>query len=518
MKKAILMAVMVGLTSLAIVLTAQAAGEKPKYGGSIRIGYAYEPSSLDPLQMVSGGDQLYIFPVFDFLVNIDSNCRPAMDTSLAERVEYPDEKTIVFHLRKGVKFQDGTDFNAAAVKAHFDRVLDPNFKGGFVVSILHAVKNVEVVDNQTVKLNLKNPDPSFVAGFDSGSGMISSPAAIKKMGDADYSFNPVGTGSFKFKEFVPASHVTLVKNEGYWRKDAAGNRLPYLDSIQVRLIKEEAIRSAALESGQIDMAFIPVSDVDRFQAKKGITVHSFIGASPTALLIFNRTLPPMDNVNLRRAVAYACDPVAINKGAYYGKAMVAKGGMCPPGSWAYDPTIERPYYNIKKAKEFLKLGGKPNGFTMDVISVARPDATRTAEIIKDQLSKIGITINIKTYDVGTATKNFFQENGSPMYVTNWSRRTEPNIIAGYAYTSDGFFNPGRPKNPEMDALITKGATTNDLNKRKEIYRQIDKTVLQDCWYVPLLYESSFLGAWNYVKGVSFGCDAKLRPQNLWISK
>ena len=122
------------------------------------------------------------------------------------------------------------------------------------------------------------------------------------------------------------------------------------------------------------------------------------------------------------------------------------------------------------------------------------------------------------YDVGTATKNFFQENGAPLFVTNWSRRTEPSIIAGYAYASDGFFNPGRPKNPEMDALVAKGATTHDLKKRKEIYRQIDQIVLKDCWFVPLLYQNVHLAAWNYVKGVSFGCDAKLRPQNLWISK
>jgi peptide/nickel transport system substrate-binding protein len=354
--------------------------------------------------------------------------------------------------------------------------------------------------------------------FEAGAGQVSSPTAVKKMGDDKYSFNPVGSGPFKLKKFVPGSYMTLVKNKDYWRKDRYGNKTPYLDRIKISIVKEEAVISAALETGEADLTYVPLMDVDRFEANPEITVYKVEGGGVGEILIFNRAKPPMDNVNLRRAVAYAVDPEAIKKGAFYGKATVAKGGMWPVGTWANDPTVKRPYYDVEKAREFLRLGGKPNGFSMDLIIWNGATHIRASEIVKEQLSKIGINANIKTFDVGTATKKFFKDNETPVYLTSWPRRPEPNIIAGYSYRSDGYFNAGKVKDPHMDELIAEGAATYDLEKRKAIYRQIDEIVLNDCRYVPLIYSNTFAGAWNYVKGMEnfFGCDIKPRTWNLTL--
>ena len=166
------------------------------------------------------------------------------------------------------------------------------------------------------------------------------------------------------------------------------------------------------------------------------------------------------------------------------------------------------------------MGGKPDGFTIDVQTYTDQQVLRSTEIIKEQLSKIGVTINIKNYDVGTFVNRFFRQQEAPMCITGWPRRPEPSIIAGYSYKSDALYNPGTPSDPRMDALIAKGAGTYEVEKRKPIYRQIDEIVLGEAWYVPMLYSTSFAVAWNHVKGMDmfFGCDAKARLHHLWIDK
>jgi ABC-type transport system substrate-binding protein len=520
MKKTIVLVAIISFAIAALAQASYAAGEKPKYGGTLRFVYSLDPSSLDPHQSVSGGDAYFYNPIFDNLALPKPDCELSNDISSTERWEFPDPKIVVLHLRKGIKFHDGTDFNGEAVKFNIERLQNPTFKGGFVAPHVKGIERVEVVDPHTVKLHLKKPDASLLPMFEAGAGVVSSPTAVKKMGDDKYSFSPVGSGPFKLKKFVPGSYATLVKNKKYWRKDQYGNKTPYLDRIKISIVKEEAVISAALETGQADLTYVPLMDVDRFDANPKIKVYKVEGGGVGDILIFNRAKPPMDNVNLRRAVAYAVDPEAIKKGAFFGKATVAKGGMWPIGTWAHDSTVSRPYYDVEKAKEFLKLGGKPNGFSMDLIIWNGATHIRAAEIVKEHLSKVGINASIKTYDVGTATKKFFKDNETPVYLTSWPRRPEPNIIAGYSYRSDGYFNAGKLKDPHMDELIAKGAATYDLEKRKAIYRQIDEIVLMDCRYVPLIYSNTFAGAWNYVKGMEnfFGCDIKPRTWNLWLDK
>ena len=520
MKIKVFLVVVLCLAMTVFAMNAYAAGAKPKYGGTLKFVYSLDPSSLDPHQSVSGGDAYFYNPIFDNLALPKGNCELSTDISSCEKWEFPDPKTIVLHLRKGIKFHDGTDFNAEAVKFNVERLQDPKFKGGFVAPHVKGIERVEIVDPHTVKLHLKKPDASLLPMYEAGAGQVSSPTAVKKMGDDRYSFNPVGSGPFELKKFVAGSYVTLEKNKDYWRKDEYGNKTPYLDRIKISIVKEEAVISAALETGQADLTYVPVMDIDRFEANKEITVYTFEGGGVGEILIYNRAKPPMDNMNIRRAVSYAVDPEAIKKGAFYGKATVAKGGMWPTGTWACDTTVPRPYYDVEKAKEFLKLGGKPDGFSMDIIIWNGATHIRSAEIVKEQLSKIGVKANIKTYDVGTATKKFFKDEETQVYLTSWPRRPEPNIIAGYAYRSNGYFNVGKVKDPNMDDLIARGAATYDLKERKAIYRQIDEIILGDCRWTPLIYSNAYAGAWNHVKGMEnfFGCDVKPRTWYLWLDK
>lgn len=490
----------------------------PSYGGHLRVAYGLEASSLDPHLGRSGGDAYYWKQMFDHIVAADSKLVSQKRISLAESWEIPDPKTMVFHLRKGVKFHDGTDFNADAIKFNIDRMLAPKSTATPKASF-SVIEKVEVVDPHTVKFHLKRPWGAGLSMIADRGGTVNSPAAIKKHGKA-YGFNPVGTGPFKLVEYVSGSHCKWVKNEKYWGKDAAGNRLPFLDALTMKIIPDAAVLSAALRSGEIDLAYLPYQDVDKFQANANFDVNVFKGSGIGHLLYFNKAMPPMDNVNLRRAVAHAINAEVLNKAVFYGKAIVAKGGFWPTGTWVFDDTVPRPYYNLKKAKEFLKKGGKPNGFSMDMLTWKGTTTVQAAEMVKAQLAQVGINANIKVFNVGTATEKFFHTNEAPVYSTSWSRYPEPDWIASLCYKSKGYYNPDKVSRPDMDKLVEAGAATYEIKERKAIYRKINEIILDECWVVPMIYSVAYAASWKKVQNVEtlFGWDAKMILKELWLKK
>jgi peptide/nickel transport system substrate-binding protein len=184
--------------------------------------------------------------------------------------------------------------------------------------------------------------------------------------------------------------------------------------------------------------------------------------------------------------------------------------MRPPGSWAYDPTVERPHYDPAKAREFLKLGGKPDGFETDVITWTSDLHRPSAEIVRAQLAAVGIKVNLKIYEVTVATEKFEYGGEAPLFLTSWSRYPEPDWNASLIYKSDGYYNPGKLKDARVDALIDEGAAISDIANRKPIYRQIDEIELGEARMVPLLYGVSNATAPNNVIGLDglFGWDAK----------
>ena len=487
----------------------------PKYGGHLRMGYGLEASSLDPHLGRSGGDGYYWKQMFDHLVGADLKLTGQSNLSLALSWEMPNPTTMVFRLRKGVKFHDGTDFDAQAVKFNLDRILDPA-TGATPKASFEVIDKVEVVDTHTVKILLKQPWGAGISMMADRGGAMNSPTAVKKWGK-EYGFHPVGTGPFKFAEYVSGSSATLVKNENYWGKTKSGNKLPYLDKITIQLIKDPAVLAAALQAGEIDLASINPKDVDKFQKDPKFTMKIFEGSGISHLLAFNQSMPPMDNVNLRRAVAYAINPQAINQGAFFGKNIVAKGGMWPPGYWVYD-TVARPTYNLEKAKDFLKKGGKPNGFEMDVITWDSSTLIPATELVKAMLAQIGIKVNIKVFNVGTATEKFFHTKEAPVYSTSWSLYPEPDWIASLCYKSDGYYNPGKTAHPEIDELIKKGASTYDIKARKDAYRRVNEIILGDAYYVPMIYGVTFTVAPTKVQGLDtlYSWDAKFLLKELWM--
>jgi glutathione transport system substrate-binding protein len=262
-------------------------------------------------------------------------------------------------LRQGVKFHDGTDFNAAAAKANFDRVTNPANKLKRY-SLYEPIAKIEVVDSSTIRFTLKAPFSAFMNTLAHPAGVMISPAALQKYGK-EISFHPVGTGPFEFVEWKQPDYVKGKKFAGYWRKG-----YPKVDGIVWKPVLDNNTRTVVMQTGEANFAFrIPPEQAAVLQSKPNIEVE----ATPSIVqrfLTMNELQKPFDNLKVRQAINFAIDKEALVKVAFTGYAVAAQG-VVPPGvefatklgPWPYDPA---------KARALLKEAGYANGFETDLWS------------------------------------------------------------------------------------------------------------------------------------------------------
>ncbi len=491
----------------------------PSYGGHIRAAYTSEPTSLDPVLGRSGGDTYYWRQMFDNLVDVDRDLNPRPSTSLASSWDISmDPHSITFHLREGVKFHDGTPFNAEAVKFNIERILDPATlatpRPSFAV-----IDSVDALDELTVRFNLKGPWGAGLNMLADRGGVMSSPTAIKKYGK-EYGWNPVGTGPFKLKKFIAGASVNMERNDDYWGKDEEGNPLPYLDELTVNVIKDETVLSSALRAGEIEVAYLPYKDVTAFERDDRFQIEVMEGGRISVVLCFNIDMPPFDNVDLRRAAGYAINAAAMNKAVFFDRAVVADSGMWPTGSLAHNPDVPRPYYDLDEARKYLRAGGKPDGFEFTAVTWNNPALVPSTEVVRAMLKKIGINMEIEVLNVGSATDAFFHTTQYPLYVTQWSRYPEPDWLASLAYKSDGYYNAANLKRPDVDLLVEKGASLYDPADRIKVYAELDALILDEAWFVPILYGTVYATAPHKVRNLDrlLASDAKMDLTRLWLTK
>ncbi|MCL4232207.1 MAG: hypothetical protein KJ053_11540 [Dehalococcoidia bacterium] len=462
-----------------------------KAGGKATVALRLDTGTLDPHTPGSGGDAPYLATLFNALVGVDQN-RVTPSIGLAEKWEIADPTTINFTLKQGIKFHDGTPFNAEAVKVNITRILDPALKATWA-SQLAAVDRVEVVNESTAKFVLKRPDAPLLSALASvyGAGIVS-PTALNKYGK-DIKSNPVGTGAFTLDKWVPGSQVVVKKNPNYWEKDSKGNPLPYLEQVTISPIPDATVRFANLQTGDASMGEVDSKDIAAAEKHADLNVVKGVpGASVYSVLHYNFAIAPMDNANLRKAVAWSIDPAVVAKNVYFDLAVPADGAMTTPGSWAFTPVKDRPRYDVAKAKEFLRAGGKPDGFDMEVIAYTSPTINQQTEIYQEMWKKVGINVKVTTQEVSAAVTSFFGPGPQtfPLMSTSWGGTSaEPSTTPTIAWGKDSFYNPAKkPITPELDGLLAKARQTYDEKERKELYQQIDSIVVaEQCVFVPVLY-------------------------------
>ncbi len=488
--------------------------------GSVGIGVAAEKVfifgrggdsvRLDPADITDGESVKVCNQIFETLVKFKRNSTAVEPCLATEWKVSPDGKVWTFYLRKGVKFHDGTDFDANAVVFSLKRQMDPNHpahKGDFAYwgYMYTDIKDVKALGKYVVQITLKRPYAPFLSNMACFPVMIVSPTAMMKMGVEKFRIHPVGTGPFKFVEWKKNDRIVLEAFDDYW-----GGR-PKIDKLIFRSIPDNTTRLMALIAGEIDaMDGVSPENIKTLKdlGRKDLKVLAQPGMN-VGYLAMNCEKKPFDNVLVRRAINHAINKKKLIKEVYQGIAIPAKNPL-PPTLWGYNNEIKDYDYNPKKAKELLKKAGYPNGFETDLwyMPVPRPycpDGKLVAQAIQQDLEKVGIKCKLVTYDWGTylektengehsmALLGWIGDNGDPdnfLYVL----LDKDNAVKGSA-GNIAFY-----KSDELHEILIKAQTIFDQKKRAELYKKAQVIIHRDAPWVPLAHAYNLAIINTKVKG------------------
>lgn len=473
----------------------------PQKGGEATIAYYADVSNFDPILGSNGSDHSLLWPVYDTLINFTPELEAA--PGLAEKWEFPDDKTLVLTLREGVTFHDGTPFNAEAVKFNIERINSETSK----ISDLENIASVEVVDEKTVKFNLSQPDSSILLALSDRGGMMVSPTAVQEMGE-NFAQTPVGAGPFKMANRVPNGEIVYEAYENYHQEGK-----PYLDKMTVKIMPEENTRINALKSGEIDFAFdikpanLQVLENDSNIVLKPITPVKF------RTIYLNLAKEPLDNKAVRQAISHGINREALVQAINFGEGEPANQPF-PSGYWAAADNLKI-NYDPEKAKELLKEAGMEN-ITIDMVHMSSAHDQKIGEAIKGQLKEIGVEVNVQAMELSAASANYFTEKGSHAYFSSWTGRPDPQMTVNYLFSGDSFFNPGGYSTDEIESLITEAASTYDQAERAELYKKISEVgLLEEAMFIPLFFEPMTAAMNHSIKGFEPNLIGKPMFSTIW---
>ncbi|MEO9337921.1 ABC transporter substrate-binding protein [Mesorhizobium sp. SB112] len=439
------------------------------------LGVPLEPPHLDPTAGAAAAiDEVLYANVFEGLTRIGP--KGEVLPALAESWEISEDgKIYTFKLRTGVKFHDGSAFDAEDVKFSLDRARAENSVNA-QKGLFEPIDTVEVVDPATVKITLKRPFGSFLYNLGWGDAVIVAPESADTNKE-----KPIGTGPFAFQNWAKGSSITLTKNPDYWGEAA------FLEKAEFRIVPDAAAAIPALLSGDVQaFPFFQPEGVEQIQGdpRFKIVVGSTEGET---ILSMNNKKAPFDNLKVRQAVSYALDRQAIIDGASAGLGVPIGSHFAPHNPAYVDLTGTYPH-DVERAKELLKEAGLENGFSA-TLKLPPPSYARLGgEIIASQLREVGIDVQIIPVEWAEWLSQVFTNKDYDMSIVS---HTEPNDIDIYA-RKDYYFNYD---NPAFDKVIEELNLTSDEAKRKELYGQAQK-ILADDAVAGFLYELPKVGVWD----------------------
>jgi peptide/nickel transport system substrate-binding protein len=501
------------LTALAAAGTALGAcapkAGKGGGGGTLVVGRGGDSVSLDLATATDGESWRVGGEILDTLVKLEGTSTKVIPW-LAESWESPDSKTWTFKLRAGVKFHDGTPCDAEAVKWNFDRWRDENNEWRFGRTFEYythefgedyAIVDTKAIDKTTFQFTLANPSAVVLYKLPLSTFGIASPTAIQEQGDkyGTPAGTCVGSGPFKFVEWVPDDKIVLERNPDWWGEG------PKLDQLIFRSIPDNSARLAELLAGTVHTADLAQTDMAAAAADPNIYTIVMPSMS-TGYIAFQQCMEPFDKKEVRWAIAHAINRQALID-AFYTKQDTLAKCFQPPAILGSNPDVGEIEYNPDKAKEMLAQAGLPDGFKTEFwyIPVIRgyfPDSKAIGEAIAVDLAKVGIEVELKTEDWGAYLED--RNVGKfPMWMLGWgSDNGDPDNYIGWH-----FVHPiGEPKeedcydNDELTQLLIDGAREPDLAKREEIYKKAEQIVHDDMPRLPVAWTAGQSFWRNEVKG------------------
>ncbi len=471
--------------------------------GTARLATTLAPNTLQPAEATGLPDAAIIRTMFEGLVGfLDGQ----LVNELASSWEANEDATsYTFQIREGVKFHDGTPVDAAAIKAYYDWVLDPNSLGARGRAQLSAIEDVVVLGDHELRINLNQPNGAFIYLLAVSNSRIASPASLAAYGD-DIGRHPVGTGPFKFVSWAEGQNIVVERNDDYWGEPAKVDRIEFV------VVNNAATRVAMLQSGEVQFVeALPPQLVPVIEADANLEVVS-TKTNFLRILQLNTTKKPFDDVRVRQALNYAIDKDQLVRVAVAGLATVMTS---PIPETTFGAAAQPPYtYDPEKARSLLAEAGYPNGFDMKVLTFTGDEYRTVGQVLQQMFAQVGVKMTLDQQERGALVDQIFKpvdENPTEAALVGASATTGDADLAIATSFVRASFPPASNnwsfyENDRVEELVAAGRETGDQDARAAIYAEALGIIWQDAPWVFLYSPDSVAGRSKTLTGVAYGPD------------
>jgi peptide/nickel transport system substrate-binding protein len=482
---------------------------EPKPGGTLNMSLGPDFVTFDPYYDET--NDTFKVPIFEAPVRISDE--GGFEPWLAESYEVSDDGLhITLHMRQNIKFHNGRPLTADDVVWSVQRALDVE-KGYHLSDRFTTCTGADKIDDYTVQVNYNKVANSALDG-------IARLYILPQEADETIGTIPVGTGPFKFVEWVPGDHLTLARFEDYWQEG-----LPYLDEIVVKAIPDPQARMVNLLAGSIDALWgVPDSDRALLEEAEGVVVDASPPGFSFDAFLMNINVPPFDDVRVRQAMNWAVDRDKINQLAFSGEANMT---VLPraPSSWAYPADLEGYYtYDPEKAKALLAEAGYPDGFkTQMLIRGTSGPYLDMAQVYQADLAQIGVDMELLPTELPQYWPKLIDSEFAIVSHGTGDATVDPSGLFEGAACCRPFRNFfGITDNttwfPEYQALIEEASSSLDQAQRKDLYHQAISILMEQGWTIPIRWRQQVFALKDYVQGFRTDLDGQIWLNEVWLNK
>ncbi|MGI9165583.1 MAG: ABC transporter substrate-binding protein [Pyrinomonadaceae bacterium] len=478
---------------IAVSCLAEIAHGTPKYGGTVVVAISSDPGGLNPAITTQGGVHLICGSIFNGLVAHDFTLNAVPD--LAERWEIsPDGKTYTFHLASEAVFHDGVPVTSEDVKFTFEQLL-MKYHSRTRTSVGDNLDHISTPDAHTVVFEFKRPYAAFLQLIDASNAPVM-PKHLYEGTDPltnPRNTHPVGSGPFRLQGWLKGDHLTLVKNERYFKTGK-----PYLDRIVYKVMPTGALATIAFERGEVDylLGASPL-DIARLRNLPGVvvTTKGREGFATVETLIPNLTRTPLSDLRVRRAMAHAIDKNFLVDKLLFGQGVAATGPVSHMLGWAYNPNVDKYAHDAVLANRLLDEAGlrrANDGIRFHLKFVHAASYAKVAEALRDQLREVGIAVDLQLMEFAAAVDAVYIKKDFDLGFASFENGPDPDIGVKRTVVSSNigpipFSNGASYRNARVDDLFAIAASELDKHKRSASYFEAQNLLVKDLAYF-WLYE------------------------------
>jgi peptide/nickel transport system substrate-binding protein len=483
----------------------------PRRGGELRIPLTQEPIApafdMGSRAANSVGTAAIATLAYNGLVEVEDG---VVVPQLAESWDQPSPTRYVLTLRRDVSFHDGTPFDATAVKANFDRLLDP---AGDAVNQPPFLESVEVLGTHQVAMNLSRPSAAFLASLRRGRVMMMSPTAVAAHAATDPFQASVGTGPYRFTEYRPGNLIRLERNEQYWADEN------YLDAITFTIIPDTSTQIQAFLNDEFDMIGVVPAQANQVRRRRDAVLHEDVG-NTFNYLSFNLATPPFDNVDVRRGFSAALDREGIAAGVYSGFAQAAHGPFSPAIGQAYQDLsdVAAQVYSPDEARAFLARGGYSPAAPVAFNAFTQAPWAQEADAMAAQLAEVGAAATLNKEDFGSWADRIYTARDFGLFNSGQTTRTvDPDEVIYPLVHSTGDLNVSGVADPELDTLLDQAREQADPALRAEMYHDIARRVSDNAYAAFTVWPSTLTATGPKVGGYRFNAGGTHAAAHCWLA-